>query len=364
MAEKTNFPEGVVPFKLPKLKGKGKQKGLRRLIYLAIIILGVVGIYNMLFVYVQPGTFALKEVKIGVKRGIQPNAYQAGLIFRKPFGMEHIHIFPKTLLVYELTNFPDIHDDDEIPYYRFDKAAHIQTSDGFFVDVDATIIYRIDDPYTVLQTIGPGHLYEDNGIIPKAEPVLKQALGQLTTEEFYNSPKRYEKTLMAKSLLNEQLRNKGLKVEHVLVRYFQYSEEIQKNIEEKKLKDQLVFKNQAEGRAAMEEANLKRIIEEGEAAVRVKLQEGQAYITRKNAEKDLYTRKKHAEADLLIKLAEATRTDLKNKALQKIGSDRLVGLEMAKVLKGLDLIVLPSDGKAGLNPLDLRNALELFEVED
>jgi PP-loop superfamily ATP-utilizing enzyme len=168
---------------------------------------------------------------------------------------------------------------------------------------------------------------------------------------------------IARKMLNEQLEKKGLHVEQILVRYFRYSEEIQKNIEEKKLKDQLVFKNKAEARAATEEANLKRVIEEGKAAVRVKLEEGKVYVMRKNAEKDLYVRTRKAEADLLVKLAEARRTELKNKALQMAGSDRMVGLKMAEVLKGLNVIVLPSDGKDGYNPLDLRDALTLFEVK-
>jgi regulator of protease activity HflC (stomatin/prohibitin superfamily) len=357
-----NFPEGVVPFKIKGLAGAGKKKSVRRIVYLAILILGIIGVYNMLFVYVSPGFVAIKEVKVGVKRGIQPDVHQAGLLFRKPFGMEHIHLFPKTLLLFEMTNFPDLTDKRNSVSYRYDKAAHIQTSDGFFVDVDCTILYRIADPYKVIKTIGPGKLYEDNGIMPKAEPVLKQALGQLTTEEFYNSPLRYSKTLIARDLLNEQLVSKGLKIEQLLVRYFIYSDEIQKNIEEKKLKDQLVFKNQAEGRAATEEAILKRVIEEGEANMKVKLQEGQAYITEKNAEKDLYVRTRKAEADLLVKLAEAKRTELKNAALKTLGSDRMVGLKMAEVLKGLEVIVLPSDGKSGLNPLDLRQSLNLFEV--
>ncbi|MGD9974665.1 MAG: hypothetical protein AB7S77_16515 [Desulfatirhabdiaceae bacterium] len=50
----------------------------------------------------------------------------------------------------------------------------------FFVDV--SMLYHIKDPYLVFTTIGPGKLYEDNGIIPKAEPALKETLGKLTTE--------------------------------------------------------------------------------------------------------------------------------------------------------------------------------------
>jgi regulator of protease activity HflC (stomatin/prohibitin superfamily) len=230
------------------------------------------------------------------------------------------------------------------------------------VDVDVSIIYRVNDPYKVFTDIGPGRLFEDNGIIPKTEPALKNNLGKLTTEEFFNSPMRVEKALAAKQELNEELKEKGIVVEHVLVRYFHYSDEIQKNIEEKKLKDQLVFKNQAEARAAIEGAKLTKIEQEGKVLVAVELEKGKAYVTRKQAEKDLYYRKKMAEADLLVKLAEAEQIRLKNEALQGKGAERMVGLKMAEVYKGIDVVILPSDGPSGVNPLDLNNALELFDV--
>jgi len=47
------------------------------------------------------------------------------------------------------------------------KAAHIQTSDGFFVDVDVSILYKIVDPYLVFTRLGTGRLFEANGIVPK-----------------------------------------------------------------------------------------------------------------------------------------------------------------------------------------------------
>ena len=40
----------------------------------------------------------------------------------------------------------------------------------------------------------------------------------------------------------------------------------------------------------------------------------------------------------------------------------MVGLKMADVYKGLDLIILPSDGSSGVNPLNLGNTLQLFDV--
>ncbi|MBN2420307.1 MAG: SPFH domain-containing protein [Deltaproteobacteria bacterium] len=325
------------------------------LVALAVVFL----LYNSFLKYVEPNEYGIKQVKIGMDRGIQEEPYKTGLHFVIPV-MQKMHYLPRDIQVLELTNYPDT----AARFARQEKAAHIQTSDGFFVDVDISILYHIADPYKVFTKIGPGSLFENNGIIPKAEPILKETLGELTTEEFYNSPLRTEKADNARERLNQELNEKGIQVDHVLVRYFRYSDEIQKNIEEKKLKDQLVFKNQAEARAAIEEAKLKKITQEGEVNVSVELEKGKAYVTRTRAEKDLYYRKKIAEADLLVKLADAEKTMLKNEALKGKGAERMVGLKMADVYKGLEVIILPSDGPSGVNPLDLDNALNLFDVRE
>ena len=314
--------------------------------------------WNMFFTYVRPDEYGIKVVRIGLNRGVQKKEYHAGLCFVLPFGLQQMYRLPKGIQVLELTNFPQT----AAVLARKDRAAHIQTSDGFFVDVDVSILYHISDPYLVFTTIGPGTLFEENGIIPKAEPALKETLGKLTTEEFYNSPIRVKKAEEAQEQLNRELNQKGIEVDQVLVRYFKYSSEIQKNIEAKKLQDQMVFTNQAAARAAKEEAELKKIVQEGMVITAVEMENGKAYVTRKIAEKDLYVRKIKAEANLLVQLAEAERVRLKNDALKGLGSERMVGLKMADVYKGLDMIILPSDGARGVNPLNLSNALQLFDV--
>lgn len=341
--------------KLPDLKLP--LRGRKPIALLVAILIVVAAVYNLLLVNVAANEFGIKQVKIGLDRGVQEKVYEAGLHLVIP-GMEVMHLFPRDIQIFEMTNFPTA----VTRLHRYEKAAHIQTSDGFFVDVDITIMYRIVDPYLVITTVGPGRFFEDNGIIPKAEPILKQALGVIPTEEFYDSKLRVEKTLIAKELLNKELNPKGMQVDHVLVRYFQYSAEIQKNIEAKKLQDQLVFKNMAERGAAEEAAKLSKVIAEGEALIKIKLQEGEAYQVARLGERDLYVRKKHAEGDLLVKLAEAKKTELKNAALRGAGSARLVGLKMAEVYEGLDMIILSSDGPGGVNPLDLASTLKMFEV--
>ena len=179
---------GRFPFRFP---GKGKIKIIILLIVLAAVL------YNLFFVYVRPNEFGIKVVRIGIDRGVQHEVYHAGLHFILPFGLQQMHRFPKDIQVLELTNYPKT----AALYSRQDKAAHIQTSDGFFVVVDVSILYRIIDPYRVFTTIGPGTLYEDNGIIPKTEPALKATLGELTTEEFYNSPLRVNRMEAAREML-------------------------------------------------------------------------------------------------------------------------------------------------------------------
>jgi len=314
------------------------------------------------FVYVKPNEYGIKVVRIPIfgARGVHKEVYDTGFHFvLRPFDCEEMYLFPKDMQVLDLTGTRE----EAAQEATVSKPAHIQTSDGFYVDVDASILYKITDPYLVFTRLGAGRSFETSGLMPKAEPVLKQTLGELTTEEFYNSPLRATKTELAEGFLNKELADYGLHVDHVLVRYFRYTEEIQKNIEEKKLKDQLVFKNQAEARAATEGANLKKVIQQGQATVDIKLQEGRAYITTKDAERDLYVRTKRAEADLLVKLADAKKTQLRNEALQGAGSDRMVGLKMAEVYKGLQILVLPSDGTNGVNPLDLEETMKLFAIK-
>ncbi len=341
------FPKNVPPIP-PKLVTALISFGLGACILLWFL--------QTTLIYIRPNEFGIKEVKLGINRGIQKEVHNPGWNLAIP-GFTRYHVLPADIQVFDLTN----HAEERVrSAHRAERAAHIQTSDGFYVDVDVSILYRISDPYKVVTIIGPGYLFVDNGIVPRTEPILKQALGTLNTEEFYNSELRVQKVQLAKELLNRELEPKGLVVDHVLVRYFQYSPEIQRNIEEKKLKDQLVFKNQSEARSATAEANLMKIVQEGEANIRVKLQEGESYTVTKRADQELYYRKKRADADLLVKLAEAYRTDLKNTALQGVGSEHMVGLKMAETLDGLQFLMLPSDGASGVNPLDLDQMLKLF----
>lgn len=351
---------GKPTLKLPQLPGK--VQGLITLSLFLILVFAI--LYGMFLEYVRPYEYGIKEVRIGVNKGIREEVYAPGLVMVIPY-MQFIHRLPAQTQVLELTQVVgNTHTAARGDTVYYEPPAKIQTSDGFYVDVDVSILYHIVDPYKVLTKLGPGKLYLTQGLLPKAEPILKDSLGVLTTEEFYNSPLRVEKVNQAKEELNRELQPIGMAVDQVLVRYFKYSDAIQENIEEKKLQDQLVFSNQSKRKAAEQEQLLQRVTTVGEMQVKITLEEAEAYKIKRAAEEDLYVRSKGAEADLLVELAEADRTSLKNKALQVLGADRKVALEMAEVLSGLEAIIVPTGGVDSFNPLALDSALEIFGVKE
>ena len=64
----------------------------------------------------------------------------------------------------------------DIENHRNAGAINIQTSEGYNVQVDATVLYRIVDPLKVMTTIGRDRLFEDNAVIPRATQDLRRAL--------------------------------------------------------------------------------------------------------------------------------------------------------------------------------------------
>src|SRR5262249_18903748 len=248
-------------------------------------------------------------------------------------------------------------------FVRYEDAAHIQTSDGFFINLDVSILYRVIDPYLVVREFGAGVLYEQNGIVFQAEPTLKSTMGTLMPEDFFNATVRVAKQEEARDRFNDFLKPRGLKVEHVLIRYPQYHEAVQARIEARNIQEQTKQKNMMEATLAQALGALNEVTKQGEANLSIKLMEGSNYVTRLSAQMDAYRRKKASEGNKIIAVAEAEKQKMINDAYQGQGSERLVGLQWARVLSGLDTIVLESGGPNGFNPLDLNSLMKQLNLK-
>jgi len=337
--------------------------GLSFLVLLMVLFLAL--LYATCTQYIRPDEFAVKQVDVPVPlltgtAGIHSNIYNTGIHWLMP-GCEKFITFPKSVRVVTLHSRSKSNEEAE-QFVRFEDAAHIQTSDGFFINLDVSILYRVIDPYKVVREFGAGSLYEQNGIVFQAEPTLKATMGTLRPEDFFDATQRVAKQNEARDKFNEFLIPRGLQVDHVLIRYPQYHEAVQARIEARNIQEQTKQKNIEEAKLAEAMANLNEVLKQGEANLTIKLTDGSNYVTRLTAQMDAYRRKISSQANRTIALAEAEKQRMVNEAYQGAGSERLIGLEWAKVLSGLDTIVLESGGPNGFNPLDVQSLMKQLKL--
>lgn len=362
----------------PKSAAKGMGlvellKSNRLAIIVTVLMAGLWFFYITCTTYIGPGEFGVKQVlysPFGIfgPMGTQKTVYETGIHHQVPT-IEKILRFPKTIQVLTMRDEPDSRQKGteslstaEERFTRVVKAAYIQTSDGFYVKMDTSILYCIEDPVKLVNTVGAGKLYEDNGILPVAENAIKVRLGSLQPEDFFDAKIRTTKLDEARELMNEKLQPMGLKVKHVLARYPHLHPDVAARVEENNMQKQTKLLNVSLTAQAGAEAELAKVVNQGTAAKGVTLQKGKAYQVQRNSERELYERTRRAEGDKVRKMAEARKAELLNEAYRGAGSEMMVGMKMASVLTNLDTILVPAGGANAFNPLDVQSLMRLFSI--
>jgi regulator of protease activity HflC (stomatin/prohibitin superfamily) len=299
-----------------------------RLLFRVALLLAPLLFFRACFLtYIPPDQIGLRQVSFGMNKGLQKELVFPGYR-RQVTGYETIQTFPRDVQAVEFTNDPTERGED----HRTIGAINVPTVDGYRVDVDVTVQYRIADPFLVVSKFGFGKGYEDNVVIRFTDPALKQHLGELRAEEFYRD-RRVTKMHDVKKELAQRFKENGLMLADILIRQYDYPATFQQLTEQKKLQDQSVLTNRALTKQAEVETRLKQTMAQGQNFINVKGAEFQAQITDINAQRDLYERSRHAEADLLVKSAESSGNEQINRAMEGAGSDKLL-----KLRKGLALL--------------------------
>ena len=300
---------------------------------------------------VGPSEFAIRQVYFGPAKGISETIHGPGLHLVVP-GYERLHAFPRGMERLEFNS-------SERGHTRGARdSISIQTSDGYNVSVDVTVLYRIKDPYTVVTKVGFGTAYEDKVVVKRSDKILRQVLGKLVAEDFFNDRVRIQAGERVRIELQKDLQNWGVQVWAVLVRSYKYDDRFQNIIETRKIEDQRLFKNQAEKLRETRRAQMEKALAELRAEIEVLRQEGANRIRTINADADTYYRSKVAEGRKEVELAIADGTKWEREALEKAGAGNLVGLEMADALDGTEVIMISTTGQSGVNPLNLNQMLE------
>ncbi|MCX6930527.1 MAG: SPFH domain-containing protein [Verrucomicrobia bacterium] len=377
------MPKYDEPWESNRTKPASKGAALRGLLDLlrstriSLIVMGSLLVLWLFYLtcttYIGPGEFGIKQVlysPFGLfgPMGTQKTIYETGIHHQFPT-MEKILRFPRTIQVLTMRDQPDsrekitetISATDEM-FTRIVKAAYVQTSDGFYVKMDTSILYRIEDPVKLVNMVGAGKLYEDNGILPVAENAIKVRLGSLQPEDFFDAKTRVAKLDEARDLMNEKLKPMGLKVEHVLARYPHLHPDVATRVEENNMQKQTKLLNVSLTALAAAEAELAKVVNEGTAAKGVALQKGKAYQIQRTSEMELYERTKKAEGDRVRKMAEASKAQMLNEAYRGAGSEIMLGMKMAGNLTNLETILVPAGGANAFNPLDVQSLMRLFSI--
>lgn len=298
--------------------------------------IAVLAIVPLLFIrtcalkYIAPDEIGIRQISYGPAKGLQKELCLPGYR-REIASYERIETFPADLQVVEFTDNPA----ETAKKHRTVAAINCPTVDGYPVNVDVTVMYRIANPYLVVSKFGFGRVYEDSVVLRFTDPVVKHYLGELRAEEFYREA-RLQKVARAKSELAARFRENGLQLADLLIRQYDYPATFQALTEQKKIQDQSVLANIALGKQAEVQTRLNQVSATGRNMINVKTAEVQAQITAIDAERDLYVRQRHAEGDLLVKTAEANGTELINRAMEGTGSDKLLRLRKGlAVLNGI-----------------------------
>lgn len=305
---------------------------------------------------VGPDQFAIKQVYIGPGKGVKEEIYGPGMHIVVP-GYERLHRLPRDLQVLDFNStelkFSGPRGDDS----RIAHALNIQTSDGYNVAVDISILYRISDPYKVVTQIGFGRAYEDKVVLKRSDTILRENLGRMIAEDFFNDRVRIKAAEKVRKALEIDLKDWGIQVWAVLVRSYDYDQGFQEKIEAKKIQDQRKFKEDAENRKEKERGDMNELLAQLQADISVVNQGGKNRVREIKADADRYYREKIAEGGKLVELALADGARWERQALEAAGASNVVGLEMAEALDGVQVIMISTTGNNASNPLDLDSLL-------
>ena len=154
--------------------------------------------------------------------------------------------------------------------HRVVEALNVQTSDGYAVTADVTLLYSIADPVKIAREFGWGSLYVDAFVaqhLPQRRPVdpgqdeRRVVLRRGAAHPGHRGGRRPSRRSASRSGAS---RSKEL-----LLRNFRYAENYEKSLHDKKVAVQLAEKNRKESLVNEEQAKLKQIESKGNADITI-----------------------------------------------------------------------------------------------
>jgi regulator of protease activity HflC (stomatin/prohibitin superfamily) len=325
----------------------------------AAVVLATSAFYVGCTARVRPNELGVEQRKLGSQRGIVSRQFGPGLYFVGPGTT--MHTFPREIHILEasydrqdaLAKAQNGKVKERVQEYfgerdaalgsathRTVDALNVQTSDGYAVTADMTLLYTIADPVKVAREFGWGSLYVDSFVVSTFRNGILATLGKMNAESFYDGAVRIKAIEEAEGLLRQRFQERGFAVEKLLLRNFRYADNYEKSLRDKKVAVQLAEKNRKESLVNEEKATLEQIEAKGNAAITIAESEVTARIAKVRAEAELYSSQVRARADTQVNVARAEAKRLKAEALTQAGGRYVVALETSRMFDNIDGAVM------------------------
>lgn len=242
-----------------------------------------------------------------------------------------------------------------------------KTRDGNDISVDVTILYHLDPQQapTVLRRVA-ANMDEVRSMLvrPLARSIPRDALNELSSEEFYDSDLRAGKEERAQQGLARALAPLGIVSERVVLGDYRFHAKYQDAIDAKKVADQAVNKNRSGAEAAIKEWERELEKTRGEVGQRIAAEKGKAQQAHLEADAYFEAKKLEAEAILAEKTANAQGIQKLRDAMSGAGGRTMVKLRIAEALKGKRIVLFPtSDGAINLQRTDINQFLQTMGLQ-
>ena len=359
----------------------------------------IISISLMMIMLILGGCVQVAGDEVGVRvfniyKGVEQKPKKTGTYFYLP-GIFDFYIFPKTQQKLEMVEaeaelarkaeetilapsagkgyelelaqieeqMKKIQDVKVIPHKRAEGRRNIRlkTADGNDIWVDLVVAYQvIEDLAPVLvQKVGVDMEAVARMVGIETRGVVRQVLGELSTPEFYLAEKREEKIAQSKEFLNKKLNPLGVRVNNLALIQFRFVPEYEDLLRERALADQKRQEYEQLKLAAEKEKEAKVAKAWGDAQAMRVLAEGKKERLGLEGEAELASLSEQAKATETKLLKEAEGLKKLTRGLAGAGGENLVARELARVLRGKKIIILPGE-QGTINIMNLNEFIKKY----
>ena len=242
-----------------------------------------------------------------------------------------------------------------------------KTRDGNDISVDVTVLYHVDAqraPMLLRDVAASMDEVKWLVVRPLARSLPRDALNELSSEEFYDSDLRAAKENLALESLARALAPFGIECERVVLGNYRFHAKYQDAIDAKKVADQAVNKNRSAADAAVKEWERELEKTRGEVGQTIAAERGKTQQLRLEADAYYESKKLGAEAVLAERTANAEGIQKLRDAMSGPGGRTMVKLKIAEALKAKRIVQFPtSEGAIGLQRTDVNEFLRTMGLD-